>query len=69
MDRALDAAAAIVRDLAAFGGVALVGYGLWLHYPPLGFAAAGLMLFGLAVAGRMVRGMGRAAVRQDRPGP
>lgn len=32
-------------DLARFvmttGGVGLLGYGAWLHYPPLGYATAG----------------------------
>jgi hypothetical protein len=39
-----------LRALATLGGIALVGYGAWLHYPPLGFAAAGIMLAAVGVA-------------------
>lgn len=42
-----------LRALAGLGGVALVGYGAWLHYEPLGFLAAGVLLFGMAVAGTL----------------
>lgn len=38
-----------VRALAALAGIALVGYGAWLHYPPLGFVSAGLMLAAIGV--------------------
>ena len=38
-----------LRGLATLCGVALVGYGAWLHYPPLGFVAAGLMLAAIGV--------------------
>ena len=37
------------RGIAALGGIVLVGYGAWLHYPPLGFIAAGLMLATIGV--------------------
>jgi hypothetical protein len=39
-----------VRGIATLGGIALVGYGAWLHYPPLGFVAAGIMLAAVGVA-------------------
>lgn len=35
------AARADFEDALTLGGAALVGYGGWLHYPPLGFAAGG----------------------------
>lgn len=40
------------RALATLGGIGLVGYGAWLHYPPLGFIAAGALLvaFGAVAA-------------------
>ncbi|MBE1208119.1 hypothetical protein [Aminobacter carboxidus] len=41
----------IARLVVALVGSALVGVGGWLHYPPLGFAASGLMLFTIAVLG------------------
>lgn len=39
-----------VRALATLGGIGLVGYGAWLHYPPLGFVSAGMMLAAVGVA-------------------
>lgn len=36
--------AADIRDLFVFGGLALLGYGLWLYAPWLGFAVAGALL-------------------------
>ena len=39
-----------VRALATLGGIGLVGYGAWLHYPPLGFVSAGVMLAAVGVA-------------------
>ncbi len=39
-----------VRALATLGGIALVGYGAWLHYPPLGFVSGGIMLAAVGVA-------------------
>lgn len=38
-----------MRALATLGGIALVGYGAWLHYPPLGFVSAGVMLAAVGV--------------------
>ncbi|CAO3445762.1 Phage protein [Azospirillum argentinense] len=46
-DDAMDRA----RLFLALGGVALIGYGAWLHYPPAGFITAGALLFGVAVVG------------------
>lgn len=40
-----------LRDVVGVAGVALLGYGLWLHYPPLGFIGAGTVMLGLAIAG------------------
>lgn len=38
-----------LRAIAALAGIGLVGYGAWLHYPPLGFITAGVMLAGLGL--------------------
>lgn len=37
------------RGLLTLGGVGLVGYGAWLHYPPLGFITAGGLLVAIGV--------------------
>ncbi len=37
------------RGLFALGGIGLVGYGAWLHYPPLGFVAGGLLLLAVGI--------------------
>lgn len=37
------------RGILVLCGIALVGYGAWLHYPPLGFAAAGGLLVGMGL--------------------
>jgi hypothetical protein len=34
-------------------GAALIGYGAWLHYPPLGFMAGGALLFSIGVLGAL----------------
>jgi len=47
---------AVSRFIVAAAGVALVGYGAWLHYPPLGFVIGGLMLFGPALIGALRAG-------------
>lgn len=39
--------------VAGLGGIALVGYGAWLHYPPLGFAVTGALLFVVAFVGAL----------------
>jgi len=42
-----------VRDVFVFGGLALMGYGLYLLRPWLGYAAAGAMLMTIGMfAGR-----------------
>jgi hypothetical protein len=43
-----------LRDLFVFGGLAMLGYGLYQLYPWLGFAVSGaiLMGFGLFVGNR-----------------
>ncbi|MER8941345.1 hypothetical protein NKH82_17820 [Mesorhizobium sp. M0915] len=41
----------IARLVMAAAGAALVGYGAWLHYPPLGFATGGGLLFAVAFVG------------------
>lgn len=38
-----------VRAVATLAGIGLVGYGAWLHYPPLGFVSAGVMLAAVGV--------------------
>lgn len=37
------------RGLFVLGGIGLVGYGAWLHYPPLGFVAGGLLLLAVGL--------------------
>jgi hypothetical protein len=37
------------RDVLALIGLALLGYGLWLVYPPAAFIVPGAALFGIAV--------------------
>lgn len=54
-DNPVQRGAALILDavrlcLAAIGAL-LIGYGGWLHYPPLGFAAAGVLLFAVALIG------------------
>ena len=36
-----------IRDILVFGGLGLLGYGLWLLRPWLGFAVAGAVLMGI----------------------
>lgn len=38
-----------VRDFFIFGGIALLGYGLWMLYPWLGFTAMGGIFLGLGL--------------------
>ncbi len=42
-----------LRLVLASAGIALIGYGAWLHYPPLGFATAGTLILVLSIAGAM----------------
>ena len=42
-----------LRLVLATAGIGLIGYGAWLHYPPLGFAAAGMLILVLSIAGAM----------------
>lgn len=42
---------AAIREVGGIAGVGLLSYGAWLHYPPLGFIAAGAILVALAVYG------------------
>lgn len=46
-----------VRDVLVFGGLGLLGYGLWLFRPWVGFSVAGLvlMLLGLGWLTRVVK--------------
>lgn len=43
-----------IRDVFVFGGLAMLGYGLWLLRPWLGFAVSGfiLMLIGYLMRGK-----------------
>ncbi|MDF2621761.1 MAG: hypothetical protein K0S00_4420 [Xanthobacteraceae bacterium] len=50
---ALDIALDATRLALAAAGAILVGIGGWLHYPPLGFAAGGAMLYAVAVIGAL----------------
>lgn len=46
----------LARFALAMFGVCLLGYGGWLHYPPLGYAVAGALLLLLVFVGlRRVR--------------
>lgn len=36
-----------IRDVLVFGGLGLLGYGLWLLQPWLGFAVSGAVLMGI----------------------
>lgn len=38
-----------LRDLFIFGGIALIGYGLWMLYPWLGFTATGVIFLSLGL--------------------
>lgn len=38
-----------LRAIATLGGTALLGYGCWLHYPPLGFIVGGGLLAAVGV--------------------
>ncbi len=42
-----------LRLVLASAGIGLIGYGAWLHYPPLGFSAAGTLILVLSIAGAM----------------
>lgn len=42
-----------IRDFFIFGGLALMGYGLWLFRPWVGFSVSGLVLMAL---GYLMRG-------------
>lgn len=42
-----------LRLVLASAGIGLIGYGAWLHYPPLGFVAAGMLILILSIAGAM----------------
>lgn len=48
-----DNAADLARLAIAVVGAGLVGVGGYLHYPPIGFVAAGAMLFTIAVLGAL----------------
>mgnify|MGYP001070936115 CR=1 FL=1 len=39
------------RDFVGLCGVALIGYGAWLIFPPAGFIASGVILAGVAIFG------------------
>ena len=49
MDKVIDS----LRLVLASAGIALIGYGGWLHYAPLGFVAAGTLILLLSIAGAM----------------
>ncbi len=50
-----DLVADSARGMLALGGIGLVGYGAWLHYPPLGFIAGGALLLAIGVAAALRR--------------
>lgn len=45
-----------VREIGGLLGIALFSYGAWLHYPPLGFIAGGVLLITGAVVGTLRNG-------------
>ncbi|GLK86676.1 hypothetical protein [Ancylobacter defluvii] len=56
-DERLHSDRASVMDAVRLGlaavGTALIGYGAWLHYPPLGFVAAGILIYAVALIGAL----------------
>lgn len=52
-ERPIPIPAQALRDIAGLIGVGLLGYGAWLHYPPLGFAVGGGALLLLVIAGTL----------------
>lgn len=38
-----------IRDILVFGGLGLLGYGLWLLRPWMGFAVTGAVLMGIGL--------------------
>ena len=38
-----------LRGLMTIAGAGLVGFGAWLHYPPLGFMVGGGLLFAIGI--------------------
>ena len=42
-----------IRLCLAVAGAAFIGYGAWLHYPPLGFVAGGSLLFAVSLIGTL----------------
>lgn len=38
-----------LRDVVALAGLGMLGYGLWLFWPPAAYMAVGALLFGLAI--------------------
>lgn len=42
-----------IRAALGITGVALAGYGCWLHYAPLGFIVGGGLLLALSVIGAL----------------
>ena len=42
-----------MRDIAAISGLALIGVGCWLAWPPLGLIVPGCLVLAAAVAGHM----------------
>lgn len=42
----------LARFALAVLGIGLLGYGAWLHYPPLGYAVAGGMLLLMIFIGK-----------------
>lgn len=56
-----DLARHLVRDVMAFGGLALVGTGLWWIYPP-----AALILLGVALLGLVIMSLVMANVHDTR---
>lgn len=48
----LDAA----RGLLTLLGIGLLGYGAWLHYPPLGFMAGGSLITAICIVATLRSG-------------
>ncbi|MFW5943163.1 MAG: hypothetical protein ACOC9X_01360 [bacterium] len=57
------------HDLWAILGVGLLGYGLWLAWPPLAFIVLGLLFVGLGLAGASLKaGDNKEAAQRRRAG-
>jgi len=40
-----------IKDAAVFVGLAGIGYGCWLIYPPIMFIVVGILIFAIGISG------------------